>query len=74
MTDNLRIRIPRVDYCMIDECTRYTEGSGLLCRDCKLEFLKIALDAWMGKKVTTTTLPRKSKLIHSTPLSSFLSR
>jgi hypothetical protein len=68
MTD-LRIRIPRVDY-----CRQYAEGSGLLCRDCKLEFLKIALEAWMRKKVPTTTLPRKSKLVHSTPLSGFLSR
>ena len=73
MTD-LRIRIPRVDYCVIDDCRQYAEGSGLLCRDCKLDFLKTALDAWMRKKVATTTLTSKPKLVHSTPLSGFLSR
>lgn len=73
MTD-LRIRIPKVDYCRVDDCRQYAEGSGLLCRDCKLDFLRTALDAWMRKKVPTTTFPRKLKLVHSTPLSGFLSR
>ena len=73
MTD-LRIRIPKVDYCRVDDCRDYAEGSGLLCRKCKLDCLRTALDAWMRKKVTTTTLSRKSKVVHSTPLSGFLSR
>ena len=73
MTD-LRIRIPKVDYCRVDDCRDYAEGSGLLCRKCKLAFLRTALDAWMRKKVATTTLSRESKLVHSTPLSGFLSR
>ena len=73
MTD-LRIRIPKVDYCRVDDCRDYTEGSGLLCRKCKLEFLRIALDAWVREKVATATLTSKPKIVHSTPLSGFLSR
>lgn len=73
MTD-LRIRIPKVEYCRMEDCKNYADERGFLCRECKVDYVRIILDAWMRKKVAATTFPRKSEVVHSTPLSGFLRR
>lgn len=55
----LRIRIPAVFPCFTVACTEVTRN--LYCREC-------LLDAGVCEEVPPATLPRKIKVVHSTPL------
>ena len=64
----LRIRIPDLQYCSNDDCYRLTRNS--VCKHC---IYKTFSDTRMRQEMSPAALPRKSKLVHSTPLRRFLS-
>ena len=61
----LRIRIPEIYHCFTPDCTQVSRR--LYCKDC-------LSDAGVREEVSPATLPSKTKIIHSPPLSSDLSR
>ena len=64
----LRIRIPNIHYCSEKDC--YELSRSMRCRECTL---KLFLNARVRQEMPATTLPRQSKIVHSTPLTRFLS-
>ena len=66
--EGLRIRIPIVYCCVVDDCTGYSRYLDGICWGCKLRSL-----SWMRKEMTTTTFSGKSELVHSAPLRRYLS-
>jgi hypothetical protein len=64
----LRIRIPDIHYCSVEDCVRLTRNS--VCKHC---VFKTFSDPRMRQEMSPATLPRQSKVIHSPPLRRFLS-
>ena len=64
----LRIRIPNIDYCSVDDCFRLTRN--VVCKHCAS---KPFSDSRMCQEMSPATLPRQPKIVHSTPLRRFLS-
>ena len=62
----LRIRIPDIHYCCVEDCLELTRD--LLC-----EFCTELLYSGMGEEVSPTTLSCEPEVVHSTPLCRFLS-
>lgn len=63
----LRIRIPKIDYCSKEECYRLTRN--FVCKHC---IYSVFSDARMRQEMSPAALPRQTKVVHSTPLRSFL--
>lgn len=64
--ETLRIRIPLIYYCSTEDCFRLTRFS-------KCSFCSQPLATRMRQEMTPATFPRKTQLVHSPPLSGFLS-
>lgn len=64
----LRIRIPDIHYCSMEDCIRLTRNS--VCNHC---IYQVFSHTWMRQEMSPATLPRQPKIVHSTPLCRFLS-
>jgi hypothetical protein len=65
--EGLRIRIPKIDYCSVEDCYRLTPNS--ICKHCAS---KPFSESGVREEVSPATLPRQSQIVHSTPFRSFL--
>lgn len=70
---SLRIRIPKLEVCPVQDCEDYAREGELLCRHCTLDAIRYRLQTWMREKVATATLAGQPKLVHSPALRRFLS-
>jgi hypothetical protein len=67
--EGLRIRIPQIFHCFVDDCIEYTRSTTYICRKCRTKMLL----ARMREEVTPATFARETKTIHSPPLRRYLS-
>jgi hypothetical protein len=65
--ETLRIRIPQIYSCSSEDCFRLTRFPK--CSFCSNPYLATR----MRQEMTPATFPRKTQVVHSPPLSGFLS-
>ena len=69
---SLRIRIPKLEVCPVQDCEDYVCEGELLCRHCTLDAIRYRLQTWMREKVAPATLASQPKFVHSPAFRRFL--
>jgi len=67
--EGLRIRIPQIFHCFVDDCIEYTRSTTYICRKCRTKMLL----ARMREEVAAAALARESQIVHGTTLRRHLS-
>lgn len=64
--EGLRIRIPQVFVCKMDDCREYTSNTRYICRKCRIAILL----SRMREEMASAAFTREPELVHRTALRS----